>query len=160
MPRCIPRLIYVGHATWCIFEKVTNGRQHLEHVIANSNMLWCPLALSLPMHLLFSNTWWMMCFMSTWMILWFVTLMTLSFSQRTWGIMNTMYVLCWRSFKNWTLCKLEKCEFHQFKVEFLGYIISRDGICMDHHKVQTIVNWIIPASIWNVQCSFGFANFY
>jgi hypothetical protein len=25
------------------------------------------------------------------------------------GFMNTMYVLCWRSFKNRTLCKLEKC---------------------------------------------------
>jgi hypothetical protein len=23
------------------------------------------------------------------------------FFQRTWGIMNTMYILCWKSFKNW-----------------------------------------------------------
>jgi hypothetical protein len=36
--------------------------------------------------------------------------------------------------------KLEKCEFHQSKVEFLGYIISRDGICMDPCKVQTNVD--------------------
>jgi hypothetical protein len=36
--------------------------------------------------------------------------------------------------------KLEKCEFHQSKVEFLGYIISRNGICMDLRKVQTIVD--------------------
>jgi hypothetical protein len=35
--------------------------------------------------------------------------------------------------------KLEKCEFHQFEVEFLDYIISRYGICMDPHKVQTII---------------------
>jgi hypothetical protein len=31
--------------------------------------------------------------------------------------------------------KLEKCEFHQFQVKFLGYIIFGDGICMDPHKV-------------------------
>jgi hypothetical protein len=31
--------------------------------------------------------------------------------------------------------KLKKFEFHQFKVEFLGYIISKDGIRMDPHKV-------------------------
>ncbi len=31
--------------------------------------------------------------------------------------------------------KLEECEFHQFKVELLGYIISVDGICMDPCKV-------------------------
>ncbi len=36
--------------------------------------------------------------------------------------------------------KLEKCGFHQFEMEFLGYIISRDGICMDPHKVQNIVD--------------------
>ncbi len=27
--------------------------------------------------------------------------------------------------------KLEKCEFHQSEVEFLGYGISKDDICMD-----------------------------
>jgi hypothetical protein len=30
-------------------------------------------------------------------------------------------------------------------VEFLGY-----AICMDRHKVQTIVELITPTSIWNV----------
>ncbi len=36
--------------------------------------------------------------------------------------------------------KLEKCEFHQFEVEFLGYVISRDHICMDPCKVHIIVD--------------------
>jgi hypothetical protein len=36
--------------------------------------------------------------------------------------------------------KLENCEFHQSKVELLGYFISRDGIHMDLCKVYTIVN--------------------
>jgi hypothetical protein len=36
--------------------------------------------------------------------------------------------------------KLEKCGFHQSEVEFLGYIIFKNGICMDLHKVQTIVD--------------------
>jgi hypothetical protein len=36
--------------------------------------------------------------------------------------------------------KLEKCGFHQFEVELLGYIISRDGICMDPRKVQNIMD--------------------
>jgi len=37
--------------------------------------------------------------------------------------------------------KLEKFEFHQFEVEFLGCVISKNGICMDPRKVQTIVDW-------------------
>jgi hypothetical protein len=43
--------------------------------------------------------------------------------------------------------KLEKCEFHQSKVEFLGNIISGNGICKDPCKVQTIVDWTTPDSI-------------
>ncbi len=31
--------------------------------------------------------------------------------------------------------KLKKCDFHQSKMEFLGYIIFGDGIHMDLHKV-------------------------
>jgi hypothetical protein len=31
--------------------------------------------------------------------------------------------------------KLDKCEFHQSKMGFLGYIISGNGNCMDLHKV-------------------------
>ncbi len=46
--------------------------------------------------------------------------------------------------------KLEKCEFHQFEVEFLGYIISKDDIHMDPHKVQTIIDWVTLVSIQDV----------
>jgi hypothetical protein len=36
--------------------------------------------------------------------------------------------------------KLKNCEFHQSEVEFLGYIISKDGIHMDPRKVWIIVD--------------------
>ncbi len=136
-----------------------NGRWHSKHVIVILNMSWCLLAR--PMHLLFFNIWWMMCFVSTWMILWFATLMKFSIFQRTWQIMNTMYISCWRNFKKSELyAKLEKCEFHQSKMEFVGYIISGNGICMDPRKVQTILNWITLIFIRNVQCFLAFANVY
>jgi len=56
--------------------------------------------------------------------------------------------------------KLEKCEFHQFEMEFLGYSIFGDGIRMDLHKVQTIVDWATLTFVQDVQCFFDFANFY
>jgi hypothetical protein len=56
--------------------------------------------------------------------------------------------------------KLEMCGFHQPKVEFLGYIISRDNVHMDLCKVQTIVDWVTLISIQDFQCFLGFANFY
>jgi hypothetical protein len=39
--------------------------------------------------------------------------------------------------------KLEKCESHQSKMEFLGYVIFGDGIHMD----LIIIKWVILASI-------------
>ncbi len=56
--------------------------------------------------------------------------------------------------------KLEKCEFHQFKVEFLGYVIFRNGICMDFHNVRSIIDWVILAFVWNFQRFLEFVNFY
>jgi hypothetical protein len=38
------------------------------------------------------------------------------------------------------LCaKLEKCVFHQSQVEFMDYIISREGLYVDPKKIQTIM---------------------
>ncbi|KAL0148816.1 hypothetical protein M9458_055825, partial [Cirrhinus mrigala] len=56
--------------------------------------------------------------------------------------------------------KLEKCEFHQPSVQFLGYNISAEGVQMDQGKVSAILNWPPPNSIKELQCFLGFANFY
>jgi hypothetical protein len=55
---------------------------------------------------------------------------------------------------------LKKCEFYQTKVEFLGYIILGNDICMDPCMVQTIMNWAIPTFVHDLQCFFRFTNFY
>jgi hypothetical protein len=36
--------------------------------------------------------------------------------------------------------KLEKCVFHQPQVEFLGYIISNEGLIMDPKKIQMVTD--------------------
>ena len=56
--------------------------------------------------------------------------------------------------------KAEKCAFHQSKVEFLGYIISNEGILMDPKKVGAVTDWATPQTVRDVQCFLGFANFY
>jgi hypothetical protein len=56
--------------------------------------------------------------------------------------------------------KQEKCLFHQSMVEFLGYIVLGNGISMDGKKIQTIIDWIAPSSVQDVQCFLDFANFY
>jgi hypothetical protein len=56
--------------------------------------------------------------------------------------------------------KLEKCQFHVQTVEFLGYVISPEGISMDPAKIEAIVSWPTPNSVRDIQVFIGFANFY
>jgi hypothetical protein len=56
--------------------------------------------------------------------------------------------------------KAEKCEFHQHSVEFLGFIVGRDGITMDVKKVQSILDWPTPTNLFEVRSFLGFCNFY
>jgi hypothetical protein len=55
--------------------------------------------------------------------------------------------------------KLEKCFFHQPSVEFLGYIISSNGISMDPKKIQTIIEWNQPSSIKRCTMFFRICKF-
>jgi hypothetical protein len=55
---------------------------------------------------------------------------------------------------------VEKCEWAKEEVEFLGYIIGREGIKMSQEKVEGILEWKSPKSLVEVQQFLGFANFY
>ncbi|KAL0152565.1 hypothetical protein M9458_052288 [Cirrhinus mrigala] len=56
--------------------------------------------------------------------------------------------------------KEEKCEFHQERIAFLGYVISPEGIAMDESKVNAVRNWPRPSTLKELQRFLGFANFY
>ena len=56
--------------------------------------------------------------------------------------------------------KAEKCLFHSDKVDFLGFVISPNGVEMDTKKVQTILDWPIPTNLFEVRSFLGFCNFY
>ena len=72
---------------------------------------------------------------------------------------NVMEVLA-RLRKHHLYAKLEKCEFDQTSIEFLGYVISVDGIKMDPKKVETILSWPEPENVSDIQSFLGFCNFY
>ncbi len=57
-------------------------------------------------------------------------------------------------------CNPAKCEFGVDTVEYLGYILSPDGLTMSEDKVKAIVEWPVPRKVKDVQSFLGFANFY
>jgi hypothetical protein len=56
--------------------------------------------------------------------------------------------------------KPEKCTFRVKEVEFLGMIVSREGIKMDDSKVKAIREWPTPKTVRGVRSFLGLANFY
>ena len=55
---------------------------------------------------------------------------------------------------------LDKCHFSKDTIEYLGFILSKDGLKMDPSKVQTIQDWPEPHKGKDAQSFLGFANFY
>ncbi|KAL0203651.1 hypothetical protein M9458_001669, partial [Cirrhinus mrigala] len=56
--------------------------------------------------------------------------------------------------------KEEKCQFHQGKISFLGYVISPEGVAMEESKVNAVRNWPRPKTLKEHQRFLGFSNFY
>eukprot|EP01018_Ginkgo_biloba_P015787 Gb_20038 [translate_table: standard] len=56
--------------------------------------------------------------------------------------------------------KLSKCEFAKPSIEYLGHIISKDGIQMDPTKIQAIVDWPTPKTLKKIRGFLGLAGFY
>ena len=56
--------------------------------------------------------------------------------------------------------KLEKCAFLQKEVEYLGHIVTEDGIKPDPKKQQAIHNYPTPKNVDQVRSFLGLAGYY
>ena len=54
----------------------------------------------------------------------------------------------------------KKFEFHTTSMEYLGFILSPDGLMMDPAKIQVFQDWPKPCKVWDIQSFLGFTNFY
>jgi len=56
--------------------------------------------------------------------------------------------------------KMSKSEFFKTEMEFLGHIVTRDGIKVDPHKVQVVRDWKTSKNIHDVRSFLGMCNYY
>ena len=55
---------------------------------------------------------------------------------------------------------LNKCDFYQNKIHYLGHIISEKGIYVDPEKIETIMNWPTPRNVTDVRSFMRLAGYY
>ncbi|CAM8901825.1 unnamed protein product [Rhodiola kirilowii] len=56
--------------------------------------------------------------------------------------------------------KMEKCDFWTSEIKFLGHVISKEGISVDPAKVEAILNWKTPKTVFEIRSFLGLAGYY
>ena len=56
--------------------------------------------------------------------------------------------------------KLSKCDFYRDRIQYLGHIISEEGIFVDPQKIESIMNWPNPRNLIDVRYFMGLAGYY
>ena len=55
---------------------------------------------------------------------------------------------------------VDKCTFHAKEINFVGFIIGRQGVRTEPARVRAITEWPVPKSIRDIRQFLGFVNFY
>ena len=56
--------------------------------------------------------------------------------------------------------KVSKCAFFQNRVEYLGHVVSTEGLSPDPAKVQAVRDWKMPESVTDIRSFLGLAGYY
>ncbi|XP_073224786.1 uncharacterized protein [Cicer arietinum] len=55
---------------------------------------------------------------------------------------------------------LSKCEFWLEKVNFLGHVITKEGIAVDPAKIEAVLAWKQPQTVTDIRSFVGLAGYY
>ena len=56
--------------------------------------------------------------------------------------------------------KFSKCEFWLIEMRFLGHVVSASGVSVDHEKVEAVISWERPKSVFEIRSFLGLARYY
>jgi hypothetical protein len=56
--------------------------------------------------------------------------------------------------------KFSKCEFWLDRVQFLGHVLTPEGVSVDPSKVQDVLDWKSPRSVHQIRQFLGLAGYY
>ena len=56
--------------------------------------------------------------------------------------------------------KCSKCGFWLIEVRFLGHVVSASGVLVDPEKVETVMSWERPKSVFEIRSFLELAGYY
>ena len=49
------------------------------------------------------------------------------------------------------LAKFRKCDFFKDKIQYLGHVVSKEGISVDPDKIKAIIQWHVSKNVTNIR---------
>ena len=62
--------------------------------------------------------------------------------------------------ENQLYAKFSKCEFWKESVQFLGHVLSAQGVAVDPSKIETVQDWKSPQTVFQIRSFLGLAGYY
>ena len=76
------------------------------------------------------------------------------------GTLWKLYPSTWQTQFSWSEIEPTKCSFFPDNVNFLGHVVSGDGVECDPDNIQTIGDWPVPQTVSDVISFLGLAKYY
>ena len=56
--------------------------------------------------------------------------------------------------------KFSKCYFFKDKIQYLGHVVTKEGIFVDPEKIKEIEEWLVPKDVTDIQSFMGITGYY
>ena len=56
--------------------------------------------------------------------------------------------------------KFSKCEFWLPEVKFLSHVVSRSRVAVDSSKIEAVMNWEQPKTVFKIHSFLGLVSYY
>ena len=84
----------------------------------------------------------------------------LIYSQSEWELEYDLRIILQLLRDHQLYTKFSKCEFLLIEVRFLGHVVSASGVPVDLEKIEAVMSWERPKSVFEIRSFLGLAGYY